>query len=325
VDVDPAARPVIKRLGLIQNPQGGWFRLVQECPDPGGSGRSVVTVINYLLDAARPTTSLFRMSADAVHYFHQGAPITVVTVSPDGDVERQVLGPERLQVVVGGGTWKRFELVGGPWGLISEAVAPGWHADDLEQAPPGIRVPDTADARAPSVAIEAATDWVGRLGLEPNLEGGYYRQTFETSSTVTTAVGERPLLNTIYYLLTTGSPVGHLHRNRSDITHLHHHGGPASYLVVSPAGELREVVLGPDLDAGQVVSFTAPGGWWKTSHVLAPGATDCLISEVVAPGFRYEDHEMASVAGIAAVHPELLDRLRPFILGADGQDGSGPP
>jgi len=302
VDVDPAARSVIERLGLVENPQGGWFRQVHECPHPSGAGRSVVTVINYLLDAARPTTPLWRMSADAVHYFHQGAPVAVVTVSPDGAVARRVLGPDRLQVVVGGGTWKRFELVGGPWGLISEAVAPGWQADDQEQAPPQLHVPDTGDDVVTAVATAPDIDWVQGLGLEPNLEGGYYRQTFESSSTVATAAGERPLM----------------HRNRSDITHLHHHGGPATYLLVSPAGELAEIVVGSDLDAGQVVSFTAPGGWWKTSHVLAPGATDCLISEVVAPGFRYDDHEMASVAGIAAAHPELLGRLRPFILATSG-------
>ncbi|MGI9079587.1 MAG: cupin domain-containing protein [Acidimicrobiales bacterium] len=317
MDVDPAARPVIEHLGLVENPRGGWFRQVHECPHPSGAGRSVVTVINYLLDAARPTTPLWRMSADAVHYFHQGAPVAVVTVSSDGAVARQVLGPDRLQDVVGGGTWKRFELVGGPWGLISEAVAPGWQADDHELAPPQLHVPDIDHDVVTVVGAEPDIDWVERLGLEPNLEGGYYRQTFESSATVATAAGERPLLNTIYYLLTAGSPVGHLHRNGSDITHLHHHGGPATYLLVSPAGELAEVVLGPDLDAGQVVSFTAPGGWWKTSHVLAPGATDCLISEVVAPGFRYDDHQMASVAGIATSHPELLDRLRPFILASD--------
>jgi len=318
VDVDPAAGPVIERLGLVENPQGGWFRQVHECPHPSGAGRSVVTVINYLLDAARPTTPLWRMSADAVHYFHQGSPVAVVTVSPSGGVERQMLGPERLQVVVGGGTWKGFELVGGPWGLISEAVAPGWRSDDQEPAPPQLHATDTSGATAPPGVTEPDVDWVGRLDLEPNLEGGYYRQTFESSSTVATEAGERPLLNTIYYLLTAGSPVGYLHRNRSAITHLHHHGGPATYLLVSATGELREVVVGADLSAGQVVSFTAPGGWWKTSHVLAPGATDCLISEVVAPGFRYEDHEMATVAGIAAAHPELLDRLRPFIRAADG-------
>ena len=155
---------------------------------------------------------------------------------------------------------------------------------------------------------------MARLGLEPNLEGGFYRQTYEAAGTVTTEGGERPSMNSIYYLLTAASPIGHLHRNRSAITHFHHLGGPATYLLVSPAGELSEVVLGADLRAGEVPSFTALGGWWKASHVLAPGATDCLISEAVAPGFRYDDHEMATVEGIAAAHPHLAAQLQPYIL-----------
>ena len=99
-----------------------------------------------------------------------------------------------------------------------------------------------------------------------------------------TAARERPLVDTIYYLLTAASPIGHLHRNRSSITHLHHRGGPATYLLVAPGGRAQEVVLGADPEAGQLESFTAHGGWWKASDVLSPGATDSLISEVVAPG-----------------------------------------
>jgi len=171
-------------------------------------------------------------------------------------------------------------------------------------------------------------EWRSRLGLEPNPEGGWFRQTYESTAEVQTDGGPRPLLNTIYYLLTAESPIGHLHRNRSAITHFHHDGGPATYLLVDPEGGLHEVVLGPDLAAGHVVSFTAAGGWWKASHVLAPGATDCLISEAVSPGFRYDDHEMATIDGIEAelartisgpgsASAEVLERLRPFVLRPD--------
>jgi predicted cupin superfamily sugar epimerase len=154
---------------------------------------------------------------------------------------------------------------------------------------------------------------VGRLDLEPNLEGGFYRQTYESAAEVLTAGGTRPLLNSIFYLLTAASPIGALHRNRSDITHFHHLGGPATYLLIAYDGRVTEVVLGSDYAAGHVPSFTAPGGCWKTSNILAPGATDCLISEAVAPGFRYDDHEMATVDGFAREHPDLVDRFRPFI------------
>ncbi len=168
------------------------------------------------------------------------------------------------------------------------------------------------------------SEWRDRLELEPNPEGGWYRQTYETTDQVATDGGPRPLLNTIYYLLTAESPVGHLHRNRSAITHFHHDGGPATYLLVDREGRLHEVMLGADLTAGHVPSFTAPGGWWKASHILAPGATDCLISEAVSPGFCYDDHEMATLERLQAElagdtggsGPELVERLRPYMLGS---------
>jgi len=171
----------------------------------------------------------------------------------------------------------------------------------------------------PPLEAPEASRWIAQLDLEPNMEGGYYRQTFASATTVDTGPTSsdprpRPLLTTIYYLLTPSSPVGHLHLNRSDITHFYHRGGPAHYTLVSPDGELREVVLGADWRSGEVVSFTAPGGWWKASSIRGHETIGCLISEAVAPGFSYDDHEMATVEGIAAVHPLLLDRLRPLIL-----------
>ncbi len=139
----PHARPVIEHLGLAANPLGGWYKQVHECRPPRGTGRSLVTVITYLLDSARPVAYLHRTSADAIHYFHQGCPLAVVTVAPDGRLRRQVLGRdlengESLQVVVSGGSWKAFQLVGGPCSLISEAVAPGWEATDHTEATPAV-------------------------------------------------------------------------------------------------------------------------------------------------------------------------------------------
>lgn len=140
--VDPGAVAVIDALGLVPNPQGGWYRSVLEEPAPDG-GRAIMSVINYLVDAARPIGLLHRMGAESMHYFHQGCPLEVVTVSPDGQLARALLGPDlaagqQLQYLVPGGFWKGFELRGGPWSLISEAVVPGWTADDQEAATPDL-------------------------------------------------------------------------------------------------------------------------------------------------------------------------------------------
>jgi len=152
------AQQVIEALGLIENPHGGWFRQVQRVPQPAGvgrdgrDGRPIMTVINYLLDEHKPIAALHRMSADAVHFFHQGSPLAILTISPDGELDEVLLGPDAdeghvLQHVVPGGSWKAFE-VRGPWALISEAVAPGWDAADEQVASPALYEQDHPELRA---------------------------------------------------------------------------------------------------------------------------------------------------------------------------------
>jgi predicted cupin superfamily sugar epimerase len=153
---------------------------------------------------------------------------------------------------------------------------------------------------------------IRQLGLESHLAGGFYRQTWESADEVSTGPGRRPLANTIYYLLSSDSPIGYFHRNLSEITHFLHLGGPIEYLLVKPDSSLSKVTLGFNADAGEVLSFSCPGGWWKCSYL--PAEVECgLISEIVVPGFRYQDQEMASVAGFRRDHPQLLDVCRAFL------------
>jgi predicted cupin superfamily sugar epimerase len=320
---------LIAILGLSPDPVGGWTCEVQRVAAPAGA-RAVACVVNHLFDASSPGVDLHRSSADVMHYFHQGDPVSVVTVSPEGRVERSVLGNDadagqHFQVEVSAGWWRALQISGENWSLISEAFAPASDPGDREYPstemvgdwfeslgadidPPAVSKTD----RSPSTrAPDAST--TERLALEAHLEGGFYRQTYESEVEVSTPGGSRPLMNSIHYLLTAASPFGALHRNRSDITHFHHLGGPATYLTVARDGTVSEVLLGADLRAGHVPSFTVPAGWWKASHIQAVGAVDCLISEMVAPGFRFEDHEMATIDNFGAEHPESVERLRPYI------------
>src|SRR3712207_260007 len=91
---------------------------------------------------------------------------------------------------------------------------------------------------------------IGHLQLERHDEGGYFRQIYQSDWIVQVADrpgGERFGLNTIYYLLTDDSPIGHFHRNRSDIVHFFHGGSPITYLLIFPEGRLEARILGPDI------------------------------------------------------------------------------
>ncbi|MBA1331613.1 cupin, partial [Candidatus Endoriftia persephone str. Guaymas] len=70
---------------------------------------------------------------------------------------------------------------------------------------------------------------IDALGLEPHLEGGYFRRSYQSAGEIQTPNGPRHRLTSIYYLLTDDAPVGHLHRNRSNILHYFHAGAPLRY------------------------------------------------------------------------------------------------
>lgn len=152
---------------------------------------------------------------------------------------------------------------------------------------------------------------IARLALKPHPEGGYFRRVFTSGHHSTTDNGsQRPAMSSIYYLLTDDSPVGHWHRNQSDIMHYFHLGSALRYWLISPSGNLTVATLGPKLEAGQQLQLLVPGGYWKATE-LESGEYG-LLSEAVCPGFVPQDMEMASATTLGAEFPQhktIIQRL----------------
>ena len=134
---------IIKLLGLEAHPtEGGYFRRTYEsnldCDTENGS-RKLLTSIYYMLTKENLGGFLHRNKSDIIHYHQLGAAIKYTLVSPDGVISEKILGPdikngESLQLVVPGGYWKASRLCSGEYGLISEAVSPGFDYADNEIA-----------------------------------------------------------------------------------------------------------------------------------------------------------------------------------------------
>ncbi len=145
---------------------------------------------------------------------------------------------------------------------------------------------------------------IRHLHLQPHPEGGYFYRSYESPQ----VVRGRRLMSSIYYLLTDDQPIGHLHRNRSDILHYWQGGSPLQYTLLSPEGKLLSFTLGSDLAAGEQLQLLVPGGFWKASQLLC--GEYGLISEAVCPGFDYDDHTMAVAADIQRQFPEHWPALQ---------------
>ena len=151
---------------------------------------------------------------------------------------------------------------------------------------------------------------IRQLRLTPHPEGGYYRRTLTSPESCQTATGERPLLSSIFYLLTSAQRIGHCHRNRSGILHCWQGGGAPRYTTTSPQGALEQFILGPDIAHGQQLQRWVASHYWKASELLSDDYA--LISEAVSPGFDYADQQMAGPELLQS-YPQYYELLRPLI------------
>ncbi|UVL92070.1 cupin domain-containing protein [Pseudomonas siliginis] len=151
-----------------------------------------------------------------------------------------------------------------------------------------------------------ATDVIAALNLQPHVEGGYYRRTYQADhrAGLETQQGTRYLLTSIYYLLTEQSPVGQFHFNQSDILHYFQLGDAIEYNLIHADGSLQTLVMGSDVLAGQQLQLHVPGGTWKASRLLEGSNGFGLISEAVSPGFDFAEMEIGDRAKLTAQYPQ---------------------
>ena len=138
-----AIQQIIEKLNLERHPlEGGFFRRTYESEieiSTRQKDRKLLSSIYYLLCIDEPFSYLHKNESDIIHYYHLGGAIEYLTISPEGCVEKNILGSniedgEQLQLVVKAGYWKASRLVSGEYGLISEAVSPGFDYADNQLA-----------------------------------------------------------------------------------------------------------------------------------------------------------------------------------------------
>ncbi len=147
------------------------------------------------------------------------------------------------------------------------------------------------------------------LRLEPHpAEGGFYRRTYVSASTVNLPRGTRPMGTAIYYLLEPGT-FSAMHVLASDEIFHFYLGDPVEMLQLHPEGRSAVFTLGPDLAAGQRVQLVVPAGVWQGS-CLVEGGKVALLGCTVTPGFDFADYRSAGYAELASKWPEQAERIR---------------
>ena len=132
------AEEIVRALGLVRHPEGGYFRETYRHRRPDG-GRGAMTAIYFLLPAGE-RSAWHRVDADEIWHHYAGAPLRL-TIALDGKPSETVrLGSdlsrgERPQALVPAHAWQSAESEGA-WTLVGCTVSPAFEFSGFELAPP---------------------------------------------------------------------------------------------------------------------------------------------------------------------------------------------
>ncbi|PGH35969.1 hypothetical protein GX50_01139 [[Emmonsia] crescens] len=132
-----------------------------------------------------------------------------------------------------------------------------------------------------------AQEVIAQLGLIPNIEKGYYIETFRDPD----SINNRSVSTGIYYLLEGSAGPSYWHRvDAAEVWH-YYAGAPLTMSLSNNDGEpVRKVVLGPNIFNCQKPQVAVAKWEWQSVQSWGDWT---LVGTTVAPGFDVDGFEIA--------------------------------
>ncbi len=146
-----------------------------------------------------------------------------------------------------------------------------------------------------------------QFDLQPHPEGGWYKETYKSNESISANAlperfaGSRVFSTAIYFLLEQNN-FSAFHRIKSDECWHFYCGDPLQIYILTPDGDMEIITLGNDILNGQLFQYTVPANCWFASRPAA-GSSYSFVGCTVAPGFDFDDFDMADKAVLIAHHP----------------------
>lgn len=163
--------------------------------------------------------------------------------------------------------------------------------------------------------MKSASYWIDKYGLVEHPEGGYYAETYRAAETMSQSAlpdrfgGDRSFSTGIYFLLESHN-FSAFHRIKSDEMWHFYAGKALEVFVIDPRTRRIHVIrLGNDPEKGETFQAVVPAGAWFGSRP-AEGSAYSLVGCTVAPGFDFQDFEMAERDALTDIYPEHSDLIR---------------
>ncbi len=152
--------------------------------------------------------------------------------------------------------------------------------------------------------------------LLPHPEGGYYKETYRSSETIAqNALPERFTgvnhFSTAIYFLLEKDNFSAFHKIKSDECWHFYSGQTLLIYIIDTKGILTTVRLGNNIPMGDTFQYVVPAECWFAAEP-APGSNFSLVGCTVAPGFDFNDFELAKADILMKMYPQFEAYIRKF-------------
>lgn len=149
---------------------------------------------------------------------------------------------------------------------------------------------------------------IQELDLQPHPEGGYFKETYRSAKKIpqeslgNSYSGDRNVATCIYFLLDSDS-FSALHRIQQDEIWHFYEGSTLEIHEIDLEGKYSCTKVGTDFQKGERPQYVVPAGHWFGATVVEKDSYS-LVGCTVAPGFDFDDFEMASQNQLLKQYPE---------------------
>ena len=156
-----------------------------------------------------------------------------------------------------------------------------------------------------------AADVIQLMRLEPlKGEGGFFRRTYCSKQNAIYNGENKPIVSSIYYLITP-EDFSALHKLKRDEI-FHFYAGDSVEFIQIADGKLKSIRFGNKIADGDSPQVVVEGGVWQALRIAEPKLGWALIGTTVSPAFEYDDFLVGNRNELLIEFPNLKETIIKF-------------
>ncbi len=159
-----------------------------------------------------------------------------------------------------------------------------------------------------------AKDLIDRFQMLPHPEGGWYKENYRSAEQISANdlperfLGSRSISTAIYFLMEQGN-FSAFHKIKSDECWHFYAGQTLMIYIINSFGALEIIKLGNNINNEERFQFVVPANCWFASRP-ANESQYSFVGCTVAPGFDFNDFELASADELIALYPNHTETIK---------------